>query len=462
MRIGVYSFGGCEGCRYWLIDSILRVCEELGAEIVYEPLIGLSKESSEYDMVVIEGAVCTDEDSKKLRSLRSRAKYLIALGSCALLSGVPGNKRFTDPHAVEMVYFGKPLPKKPIDVKPITAYVQVDYWIRGCPPDRENFERLFRAIISGIVSGKLFKLHERRLEFCRDEFASIEGSVLRLDGDKCIVCGRCVGACERMGVYAIDYAYRSISTIVTTPFSIPFDESTCILCGQCTLVCPVGAIHERSDLERVQRILSRSTALRAYIEPESLAAMSSYFNREVEVIVGALIARGFESVTVYLPEHHADTNKPLMPASEAERRFINNFYPQLAELLSEPPAPPGGSSVLITPCLAKKAQVREGLVLTTREAIKLISSIDLDEVEEALPIMPSKRNAGFREVHGPDNVTKLLEEYARGVCVKEPTILKMCPGGCVRGGGQPYYNEDLYRRIDEALARIFSTLLVIR
>jgi len=112
--------------------------------------------------------------------------------------------------------------------------------------------------------------------------------------------------------------------------------------------------------------------------------------------------------------------------------------------------------------LAKKAQVRERLVLTTREAIKLISSIDLDEVEEALPIMPSKRNTGFREVHGPDNVTKLLEEYARGVCVKEPTILKMCPGGCVRGGGQPYYNEDLYRRIDEALARIFSTLLVIR
>ena len=461
MRIGIYSFGGCEGCRYWLIDSMLRVCEELGAEIVYEPLIGLSKESPEYDLVIIEGAVCTDEDSEKLQRLRSRAKYLIALGSCALLGGVPGNKRFTDPRAAEMVYFGKPLPKKPVDVKPITAYVHVDYWIRGCPPDREYFERLFRAIISGIASGRPFKLHERRLEFCREELASIEGSVLRLDGDKCIVCGRCVGACERMGVYAIDYAYRSISTVVTTPFSIPFDESTCVLCGQCTLVCPVGAIHERSDLEKAQRILSRPTALRAYIEPESLVAMSSYFNREVEVIIGALIARGFESVAIYVPEYHADVERPLIPASEAERRFINIFYPQLAELLSEPPAPPGGSSVLITPCLAKKAQAREGLVLTTREAIKLISNIDLDEVEGTLPIMPSRKSITFREVHGPDNVIRFLEEYTRGVRVKEPMILKMCPGGCLGGGGQPYYSEDLYRRMNEALARISSTLLVV-
>jgi len=461
MRIGVYSFGGCEGCRYWLMDSMLRICEELGAEIVYEPLIGLSKEDLEYDVVIIEGAICDEEDSEKLRSLRSRAKYLIALGSCALLGGVPGNKRFTDPRDVEMVYLGKPLQKKPIDVKPITAYVQVDYWIRGCPPNRENFEKLFRAILSGIASGRPFKLRERRLEFCREEFASIEGSVLKLDGDKCILCGRCVGACDRMGVYAIDYAYRSISTVVTTPFSIPFDESTCVLCGQCTLVCPVGAIHERSDLEKVQRILSGPMALRAYIEPESLAAMSSYFNREVEVIIGALIARGFESVAVYLPEYHADAKRPLIPASETERRFVNIFYPQLAELLSEPPTPPGRSSVMITPCLAKKAQAREGLVLTTREAIKLISSIDLDEVEETLPIIPSRRNAIFREVHGPDNVTRLLEEYTKGVRVKEPTILKICPGGCLRGGGQPYYNEDLYRRMNEVLARISSTLLVI-
>jgi len=322
---------------------VLRVCEELGAEIVYEPLIRPSKEGPEYDLVIIEGAVCTYEDSEKLQSLRSRAKYLIALGSCALLGGMPGNKRFTDPRAVEMVYFDKPLPKKTIDVKSITAYVHVDYWIRGCPPDREYFERLLRAIISGIASGKPLKLHERGLEFYREEFTSIEGSVLRLDGDKCIVCGRCVGACERMGVYAIDCTYRSISTVVTTPFSISFDESTCVLCGQCTLVCPVGAIRERSDLEKVQRILSRPTALRAYIEPESLAAMSSYFNREVEVAIGALIARGFENIAVYVPEYHADAERPLIPASEAERRFINIFYPQLAELLSEPPAPPGGS-----------------------------------------------------------------------------------------------------------------------
>jgi len=58
-------------------------------------------------------------------------------------------------------------------------------------------------------------------------------------------------------------------------------------------------------------------------------------------------------------------------------------------------------------------------------------------------------------------VTRLLGEYTRGVRVKEPMILKICPGGCLGGGGQPYYSEDLYRRMNEALARISSTLLVI-
>lgn len=461
MRIGIYSIGGCEGCRYWLIDSLLGVCEELGAEIIYEPLIGLSEESPEYDIAVIEGAVCTEEDFEKLRNLRSRVKYLIAFGTCALLGGIPGNKRFADQYAGERIYFGKPLPRKPIDVKPITAYVQVDYWIRGCPPNRENFEKIFRAIISGIISGKPFKLYERRLEFCREEFVKIGGNVLRLDGDKCIVCGRCVGICEKMGVYAIDFAYRSVNAMVTTPFELPFDESACVLCGQCTRVCPVGAIHERSDLEKVQRMLSRPAKLRAYIEPESLAAISSYFQRGIEVIVGALIAKGFKCVMIYMPKLPDDAKKLLIPMSEAERRLINLLHPSLAEKLSEPPALPSGPSVLITPCLAKKAQVNDTLVLTTREAIRLISSIDLDEVEEVFPIIPSQTSKVCKEVNGPDNVINFLEECAGGLCIKEPTVLKICPGGCLRGGGQPYYSEDLYRRMNEAMARVSSILMAV-
>ncbi|MEM4021346.1 MAG: hypothetical protein QXI18_03130, partial [Nitrososphaerota archaeon] len=139
----------------------------------------------------------------------------------------------------------------------------------------------------------------------------------------------------------------------------------------------------------------------------------------------------------------------------------NLLHPGLAEKLSDPPALPGGSSVLITPCLAKKAQAREGVVLTTREAIKLISSVDLDEVDEVSPITPAKISGAYREVHGPDAVIRLLDECAEGLRVREPTVLKICPGGCIRGGGQPYYSEDLYRRISEAAAKISSALMAI-
>lgn len=462
MKMGIYSFGGCEGCRYWLIDSILQVCEELDVNIVYEPLIGLAKESPEYDIVIVEGAACTEEDVKKLRSLRSRTRFLVALGSCAVLGGVPGNKRFTDLRAIEMVYLGKPLPKKPVDVKPITDHVKVDYWIRGCPPNRENFENIFRAILSSIASGEPFKLYERRLEFCRDEFIKIKGNVIKFDGDKCINCGRCVSVCERMGICAIDFAYRSINTTVTTPFTLPFEESTCVFCGQCTLICPVGAIRESSSLEDVQKKLSRNATMRVYVEPESLAALSGYFNRDIDVIVGALIARGFESVAIYLPEYHVDAGRPLIPMSETERRFVNMFYPGLAKMLSSSPAPPSGPCALITPCIAKKAQISDVPVLTTREAIRLISGMDLDEVEEKYPVMPSRRIESYKEVSGPNNVKRFLDECAREPRAEEPVILKLCPGGCLGGGGQPYYREDLYRKMSEILAEIYSERLVVK
>jgi iron-only hydrogenase group A len=76
-------------------------------------------------------------------------------------------------------------------------------------------------------------------------------SIVR-DPDKCILCGRCVRVCEEVqGVSAIDFTRRGFDTMVLPAFNKDLSQTSCVNCGQCVLACPVGALHEASDIERV-------------------------------------------------------------------------------------------------------------------------------------------------------------------------------------------------------------------
>ncbi len=66
------------------------------------------------------------------------------------------------------------------------------------------------------------------------------------DMNKCILCGKCVRACEEIqGRSVIDFAYRGFNTEVS-PALLPLGESDCVFCGSCVAVCPVGALTEKN------------------------------------------------------------------------------------------------------------------------------------------------------------------------------------------------------------------------
>jgi len=63
------------------------------------------------------------------------------------------------------------------------------------------------------------------------------------DFSKCILCGRCVQACNEVQVNeAIDYGYRGAATKIVAGCDTTLAESDCVFCGECLQVCPVGAL----------------------------------------------------------------------------------------------------------------------------------------------------------------------------------------------------------------------------
>jgi bidirectional [NiFe] hydrogenase diaphorase subunit len=87
------------------------------------------------------------------------------------------------------------------------------------------------------VKANRFKKLERNLPI--DDSLSI----FTFDPNKCVLCGKCVWACqEQLGVGAIGFTRRGFKRVVSTYQDEPLAESRCTQCGECVKVCPIGAL----------------------------------------------------------------------------------------------------------------------------------------------------------------------------------------------------------------------------
>jgi formate dehydrogenase major subunit len=73
------------------------------------------------------------------------------------------------------------------------------------------------------------------------------------DPAKCIVCHRCVRACEeQQGTFALTIAGRGFASRVSAGCDETFMESECVSCGACVTACPTATLVEKSVIERGQ------------------------------------------------------------------------------------------------------------------------------------------------------------------------------------------------------------------
>lgn len=276
------------------------------------------------------------------------------------------------------------------------------------------------------------------------------------DREKCILCRRCVTACNDIQkVHAITVANRGFETNISTFSNDSINETNCTYCGQCVAVCPTGALREKSDYKKVWEILDDNNKyVVVQIAPAVRSALAEEFGLEpgelsTGKIVTALKLLSFDSVfdtnfaadltimeeaNEFLTRLQAGENLPILTSCcPAWVKFIEHQKP---ELLNHPSSckspqqmfgaiaksylaekinkkPEDMYVVAVMPCVAKKFEAsREELsvdniqdvdkVITTRELARMIkeAGINFDSLAESDFDHPLGESTGASVIFG--------------------------------------------------------------
>ena len=90
---------------------------------------------------------------------------------------------------------------------------------------------------------------ENHLAMAKDE----SNPYFTFDASKCIVCSRCVRACdEQQGTLALTIQNRGFESKVSPSQNVDFMDSECVSCGACVQACPTATLSEKTLIEKGQ------------------------------------------------------------------------------------------------------------------------------------------------------------------------------------------------------------------
>lgn len=161
LKLATVWLDGCSGCHMSFLDMDERLLQlaEL-VDVVYSPIVDTKEFPAEVDIALVEGAVASVDDEKKIKKIRAHSKMLVAMGDCAVAGNVPSMRNPIGPEAIlERAYIENAsaqqqipcivVPKLLKVVRPIHEFVKVDVFLPGCPPSADTFHTALTALVTG-------------------------------------------------------------------------------------------------------------------------------------------------------------------------------------------------------------------------------------------------------------------------------------------------------------------------
>ena len=111
-------------------------------------------------------------------------------------------------------------------------------------------------------------------------------SIVR-DNAKCVLCRRCVAVCEKVQhVGVIGPVKRGMDTQIASAWGMKLADTACINCGQCINVCPVGALTEKDDTDKVWAALADPSK---HVVVQSAPAVRAALGEEFGMPIGTSV-----------------------------------------------------------------------------------------------------------------------------------------------------------------------------
>ena len=196
------------------------------------------------------------------------------------------------------------------------------------------------------------------------------------DNGKCILCRRCVAACQAQHISVIGANARGFDTHIGSAFEKPLDSVACVSCGQCIVNCPTGAIYEKDDTAKVlEAINDPEKFVVVHTAPSIRVTLGECFGMHIGTnvqgkMVAALRRLGFDKV--FDTDFGADLtiveeaneflgrvqNGGVLPmitsCSPGWIKYCEHYYPDMLDHLSSCKSPQQMSGAVIKTWYAKK------------------------------------------------------------------------------------------------------------
>ncbi len=151
-KVAFFDFTCCEGCQLTVVDSLQTHPELLDAVEIVQFREAMSEKGEDYLIAFVEGSLARPADEERLRGIREKAAVLIALGACAHIGGINTIRNRQPLQKVRQYVYGDKWEWfDAYESRPIGAAVKVDYFIPGCPIDRDEFIQVVTALLQGRV-----------------------------------------------------------------------------------------------------------------------------------------------------------------------------------------------------------------------------------------------------------------------------------------------------------------------